>query len=86
MANCKSCGARIKFIKTPAGRYIPVDPDVIFWRIPDTSLGETAEDTIVLDDGSVVKGIICMKTGTYEGYVSHFATCPQADKWRRGNK
>lgn len=40
---CRSCGERIAWCITPAGKRAPVDPD-----------------------------------GT-----SHFATCPQADRWRR---
>jgi len=40
---CRSCGAPIEWVKTDAGKWMPVDPD-----------------------------------GT-----SHFATCPDAEKWRK---
>ena len=56
--NCKKCNAQIEFIKTTAGKFMPVDIEP---RV-----------TIVTDKGEV-------KTGR----ISHFATCPAADEFRR---
>lgn len=56
MSKCKSCGAEIIWIKTPAGKNTPIDaePAGLFW--------------VHLKSGWV----------TYKGFVSHFATCPNA--------
>lgn len=68
---CKSCGASIAFVKTKAGRAMPVD------------LERTREagQVVVTDDGDVVK-----TTGDVEGRRSHFATCPGAEAHRRVRK
>ncbi len=53
---CRSCGASIMFIRTPAGKNTPVDATPI--------IGYDA-------DGSVLTI-----------HLSHFATCPYADRHR----
>jgi hypothetical protein len=74
MANCRSCGAIIKFIKTKKGKWMPVDPELL--TAEDVELG----DVIVTDSGEVTK--VTEKTGIALGYISHFATCPNADEHR----
>lgn len=80
MSTCKSCGAEIKWIKLKSGKFNPVDPCKRL-IIKD----EGTEAVLVTDDGEVI-------TGTYadyehganaSGYVSHFATCPQAQSFRK---
>lgn len=56
ITRCRSCRARIVFLKTVAGKAMPVDADTV----------ETDE-----------------KTFDHERHVSHFATCPEANKFRR---
>ncbi len=41
MATCKGCGKTIEWIRTPAGKQMPVDPGLV---------------TVVLADGRVVRG------------------------------
>lgn len=73
---CKSCGAKIFFAKTPAGKPIPVDlvpaekGNLIVRRVqaglvavPLRRAGALAADEVA--------------------HVSHFATCAQADQWRK---
>lgn len=57
MTTCKGCGRQIEWIKTEAGKQMPVDPDLV---------------TVVLKDGRVVRG-----------YRPHWATCPNAEQFRR---
>ena len=57
MAKCNGCGAEIKFIKTKAGKMMPVD------NKPQT----------FIDIAGNVKTV----------YISHFATCPQANQFRK---
>lgn len=80
MAKCKSCGADIIWIKTAAGKSIPCDSDArTYWKNPHGS------DVIVTPNGEVYKadltGDLAQATGI--GYISHFATCPAADKFRK---
>jgi len=73
---CRSCLAPIVWVRTPAGRAMPVDPEPVRVR-------RDAEGTGTYVDPHV---------GTFRGtpsengdpaYVSHFATCPQAKTWRK---
>lgn len=66
---CRSCGAPVKFIKSKRGKWMIVDAKPV-----EGSLG----DQLVFGDGSVRKA----KEGE-KGYVTHFATCPDADKFRK---
>jgi hypothetical protein len=54
--HCRSCGAEIVWLRTKAGRLIPVN-------------AATALETDTEFD--------------HNRHVSHFATCPQANKWRK---
>jgi hypothetical protein len=60
MAKCRSCGAEIVWLKTDAGKSIPVDAES------------------VVDPGAMIFDPDQM--------TSHFATCPDAQKWRKEKK
>lgn len=74
MSTCKSCGARITWLKTARGSRIPVDEDpvptgnvvVVGWMAKVFKNPETAEAAYPDEPR----------------YVSHFVTCPQAGRWR----
>ena len=55
---------------------MPCDPEPIPYR--EDSLGSMM---IVTNDGRVVRAKIDASSETV-GYVSHFATCPDAEEWR----
>ena len=78
MSICKGCGAEIFFIRTIAGKSMPVDEKPVPYYE-----GNSAK--IVLEDGSVVKGALDGPEEAFKGfgYVSHFATCPKAGNFRR---
>ena len=57
VAHCRSCQARIVWLRTKAGKRIPVDA------------------------GTVEAGA---KEYDPKRHISHFATCPEAAKFRRG--
>jgi len=82
---CRSCKANIGWIKTKAGKNMPVDPTLI--RVLPRPGGEV---TIVTEKGEVVKGYrvatdepFALEELLYEGYISHFATCKYASQHRR---
>lgn len=65
---CKSCGAEIFWRTTPNGRQIPIDTQ------------KTIGGNIVL-----IGETSCEVTRPGAGeYVSHFASCPNAKKYRKG--
>ena len=84
MAKCKSCNANIIWFKTKAGKSMPCNPgQVKYWQKHNGS------KRIVTPEGDVIACELeppCTagelpETGT--GYVSHFATCPDAGSHRR---
>lgn len=77
MAKCKACGARIVWINTSAGKMMPCDAKPIpYVEDPAGSL------MIVTKDGRVVRAKADAISDEF-GYISHFATCPAANDFRR---
>ena len=75
MARCKACGAEIIWIKMSSGKAMPCDPDPVRYT-PDPN----GELILVQGNGRIVRGV---RGSNAAGYVSHFATCPQAGIFRR---
>lgn len=81
-AYCRACGAEIFFIKTENGKTAPVDAEPVTFRPYDFG-----PEMFVMLDGSVRRGRRCdAMEGEETGYVSHFATCPNAEEFRRRGK
>ena len=80
---CKSCGAPIWWIKTIKGNWLPVNRRAI-----EATPVQKGGHTFVLVDGSTVQAL---PTGSirYDGvdsliaFEAHFATCPDADTFRK---
>lgn len=73
-ATCRSCGAAIVFLRTPAGRWLPVDP------YPDPEHGNVAD----LGDGRCeVLGPEAKARHRGPLYRSHWSSCPSASSHRR---
>lgn len=79
MAKCKSCGAEILFIKSSRGLH-PVDAEEIRF---DYKLN--GPDRIVTGNGEVLTGVVSDQ-GKERGFRSHFATCPDAGRFRKRGK
>jgi hypothetical protein len=79
-SRCRGCGARIKWVKTLPGKNMPVNKETV--TITPDKKGVVVA---VMPDGKVVRGNLTMRgvPGVVTGYISHFATCPVADKLRR---
>lgn len=75
MSHCRSCDAPIRFVKTLAGKSIPLDAE------PSPSGNVTLEEV----DGHTVALVHHAGADAILGerYTSHFATCPQGDFWRQ---
>lgn len=81
MSTCKACGTRIEWIQTPAGRYMPVDPEPVF------VIEGGGTDRFVTDEGSVLLGRIArpeeQRPGIVVAFVPHWKTCVRAGSFRR---
>lgn len=83
MPKCRGCGKEIIWIRTTCGKAMPCDPEpVTYWA------GKEFHSNIVTPNGEVVS---CKLNGypqsaTGIGYVPHWATCPMADKFKKGGQ
>ncbi|TXH53451.1 MAG: hypothetical protein E6Q97_13240 [Desulfurellales bacterium] len=76
MSRCRSCDAEIVWIKTKTGKNMPCDPDELHHDEMDQG------DVFVTLDGHTQKVDKAKSYPNLKGYISHFATCPDAELWR----
>lgn len=80
---CRSCGAPIIWAQTVNGKAMPIDAE----PVPDGNVlltgrrVETRRGTLAPE--CRVEGDTPMFPDGADRYMSHFATCPQADQWRK---
>lgn len=76
---CRSCGAPIMWIKTPLGKWMPVDEGLHEYK-----RDENGKTTLVNDRGEVIRCSIEFE-GKADGSarLPHWATCPNADMHRK---
>ncbi len=75
MATCRSCGAEIVWGKTKAGKSMPIDPG----PVASGNILLTENGTCYVHPSPEIRRVfseVPMRT-------SHFATCPDAGKFRR---
>lgn len=73
---CRACGYRIRWIRTKNGKSMPCNAQAVRF----TPGG--GPETFVTEDGKVERGRR-RQDGEKTGYISHFATCPEADRFRK---
>lgn len=83
LAPCPCCGGIADFVKTGGGNSIPCNAEELpYWQT------KNGKHKIVTPNGEVLsaelEGLVGMQTGL--GYVTHFATCPDAEKFRKKGK
>lgn len=78
MPQCKSCKAEIIFIKTKKGKSMPCNPGLIDYANAKPGA------FLCSADGDVFR--VSTKFQDKRGYLSHFATCPNADNFRKDKK
>lgn len=77
MSECRSCDQKIEWVKLKSGKNHPVDLDYI-------AHDEARDgDRLVTDGGNIIVVDLSNSFPNIKGRISHFATCPQADDWRR---
>ena len=78
-ATCKSCGAPLVWIRSHNAKWIPCDEGLKPYKQTDDG-----KEFVVAQDGDIIR---C--TFTFEGFPTgmartpHWATCPEADRFRR---
>lgn len=81
MAFCKSCGAEIVWVKTNKGKAMPCDSKKVM-----AAKDDKGKDLLVTPIGNVVRvnlAATITENNVVIGYISHFATCPNANEHRR---
>ena len=78
---CKSCNAPLVWVETTKGARMPCDPELL--RV--SPRGKGARATLVCIDG-VTRTMSLDPEGPYEGYISHFSSCPHADQHRKSKE
>lgn len=74
---CRGCGEPIIFIKSARnGHNIPCDPEFEMHMLKPGVV-------VVTPDGQVLRGSAETATTQVQGYMSHWATCPQAESFRK---
>ena len=82
-STCRACGKPILFIKTEAGKSVPVDP------IPKRFIPEEENEKYINEDGEVKRGRgldwrgVWTTKQTEAGYTDHRTTCPAAEDLKR---
>lgn len=71
-AQCRSCGKEIVWTETEKGKRMPVD-------VEPSHLGTFS----LVPDGEVIRAFWAKPGTDSDLRVSHFVTCPDADKFRR---
>ena len=84
---CRSCAAQIGFVETPAGKKMPVDPEIVKTFFLSVTTKAQARATLVTERGEIVSGVECSPTVAdaipVEGYVPHWITCTDPVAHRR---
>lgn len=89
MSACSSCRRPILWCVTEGGKRMPIDPEphadgnVVKTGATDLVYGKPVPVVRVLDDATMTL-FDTVPAGVEPRFVSHFATCPDADKHRTG--
>ena len=80
ITTCRSCGARIRWIRTPAGKSMPCDERPISYLPNPQGKAKlvTPEGTVVSCD-EVQEGT----EGSLAGYRAHWSTCDNPNRFKR---
>lgn len=81
MATCKKCGARIIWIRSTKGKWLPADEGLVPYK--ENPIGR---DRVITENGEVLNCALDPEKGTETGRarIPHWATCPYADEFRKG--
>ncbi len=83
MPRCRACDAAIAWRQTTSGKRIPLDLETL-WVLPGELPDGEKRCVVVTGDGRTVWGaqVSADTPAAVRGQVSHWATCPDASRWR----
>lgn len=86
MAYCRACQAEIRFIETPSGGHMPVNPELVKTFLIPLAIGDKPV-ALVTERGNVVRGkevsLTHKDAEAVEGYQPHWATCSKPKDFRK---
>ena len=80
MSTCRSCGAEVLWAETTGGKRIPLDPE------PVAAGALLVVKRRMSPSGELVPLVRPVRRGEAPAsprYQTHFASCPDADRWRK---
>ena len=83
---CRGCGEEIHFVKSHKGKMIPVNGDEPETFCLQENVPGEPQIVVVLENGYTIRGrsVPSRESGTVvRGWISHFATCPRAEDFRK---
>ena len=79
VTKCRGCGAPIVFVTSAQGKSIPCDAQLIRYRA-----NQAGHDYVVVEGEGLVRCDLDFEgLPTGMARISHFATCPYSDRFRR---
>lgn len=86
---CRGCKATIRWITTPNGKHMPVDPEHLTeWVTDEPALAGAKRVALLSGDGKHLETgylatVITPGARQIEGFLPHWSTCPQAKDFKR---
>ncbi len=80
MAQCKACGAPLVWIAMQSGKSMPCDAAQTVYKAD-----KSGKDTIITPNGETLRATLetTPEEATGIGYIPHWATCPEAARFKR---
>ena len=80
---CRSCGARIMWVKTTKGKMMPidVDPCICEFQVPGEFYRDPVARPVIVFREQL--GVIVGNNELFSAHHCHFDTCPNADEHRK---
>lgn len=72
---CRGCGRQIIWTRTPAGKNMPCDPELL-------TFSPGGPETFITPAGATVRGTRAQ--AGERGYIPHWATCPDWNRFKKG--
>lgn len=86
IVSCRGCRAPIRFVRLTSGERFPVDADPQRVLILDGAVG-APRATLVDERGVIHRGVRDVEGALpVEGYAPHWASCPDANRFRKGRE
>ena len=73
VCRCKYCGGRILWFRTKQGKYLPCDPGLVCYKVPES--GEGSETVITMEGDIISADRVLSNIADNVGYITHFAAC-----------